>query len=122
MSVTASLPADAAQLLFADWGVPLTLRQVSAAYDPQSGELQETFIDTLLSAVPGGASQQAAPHTAGQHLVEERTFLVRSTDLPESVSPASARLIHTGREYRLLGIDRSAVGDLVVLRVCTAGN
>lgn len=122
MSLPAPLPADASQLLFADWGVPVTLRQVSAAYDPQRGELQETFSDTLLPAVPGGASQQAAPNTAGQHLVEERTFLVRSTDLPAAVSPASTRLLHAGREYRLLGIDRSAVGDLVILRVCTTGD
>jgi hypothetical protein len=122
MSLPASLPADACQLLFADWGVSVTLRQISAAYDPQTGRLEETFSDAPLWAVPGGTSQQTVPNTAGQSQVEERTFLVRSTDLPAAVSLASARLLHAGREYRLLGIDRSAVGDLAVLRVCTSGD
>lgn len=121
MSVTASLPADALQLLFADWGVPVTLRQVSAAYDLQTGELQETFSDTLLSAVPGGTAQQMVANTAGQLRIEERTFLVRSTDLPAAVSPATTRLLHAGREYRLLGIDRSALDDLTLLRVSATG-
>lgn len=121
MSVTASLPADALQLLFADWGVPVTLRQVSATYDPQTGELQETFSDTLLPAVPGGTAQQMVANTAGQLRIGERTFLVRSTDLPPAASPATTRLLHAGCEYRLLGIDRSALDDLTLLRVSARG-
>lgn len=119
MSIPAAHHADARALLFTDWATTVTLRRITAAYDPAAARLEEAWVDSPLSAVPGPLTSADTPHTAGAHSTGQRAFLVRSADLPEPLTPAATRILHDGREYALASIDASSLSDVVVLHART---
>ena len=99
MEVSGALLADDVDRAFADWGVAVMFRQVSSSYEPETQQVSEVHVDTPVTAIVGTASAEAAMGTAGQHLGEEREFLIRSGELPVGRPAATGRVIHEGVEY-----------------------
>lgn len=115
MSTPRTLHSDDRDRLFADWAQTVVFRQIVAAYDPTSGETAEDVTDSELSAIPGPAVSSPVANTAHLAAAVDRTFLVRSEDLPAGASLVASRIVHAGQEYALLGVDQSAMTGILVL-------
>ena len=101
---------------FADWGVPIVLREVAQSYEPESGALDESYVDHAITAIVGAASNESQAGTAGQHAQRELRFLIRAEDLPSGVEPRSARIVYQGVEYRIESNSISATGAIFALQ------
>lgn len=114
MSVPAALLTDVRDQLFNDWAVTVTFREVTQTYDPDTGELEETYDDTSLLAVAGPVTNPTTPDTAAHHRTHERAFLIRAADLPDDASFATSRILHEGLEYTLTAADHAPLTDVIV--------
>ncbi len=115
MNVDTVITAADRDQCFADWGVPVVLREVTQTYDPETGALAETYVDHATTAIVGRAQIDSQPGTAGQHAARELRFLIRSDDLPSGVEPRSARVVYQGVEYRIKSNSMSATGGILAL-------
>lgn len=116
MDAVAQLLEEDRDRCFADWGVAVVLREVTQTYEPEGGEIAESYVDHELVALVQGVEMEGAAGTAGQHAVEECEFLVRREDVPEDVGMRTARVLHAEVEYRVESVDQSASGGMLALR------
>jgi hypothetical protein len=116
MDAVAALMAQDRDQCFSDWGVEITLREVLQTYEPEAGELAESFVDHELIALVQAVEMTTAPGTAGQHTAEECVFLVRREDVAEEIPLRTARIVHAEVEYRVAVVDQAASGGLIALR------
>lgn len=114
-AVAALIEADRDRCL-ADWGIAVVLREVTQTYEPEGGEIAESYVDHELIALVQAVEMEEAAGTAGQHVVEECVFLVRREDVPEDVALRTARVLHAEVEYRVERVDQSASGGMLALR------
>lgn len=115
MSTPRTLQPDDRDRLFADWAEVVLFRQVACSYDPARGELDADATDSELPAIPGAAVSSPIADAAQQAVSLDRTFLVRSEDLPEGASLTTSRIVHAGQEFAIVGADQSAVAGVLVL-------
>ena len=115
MNVDSVITAADRDQCFADWGVPVVLREVTQTYDPETGALAETYVDHAITAIVGRAQIDLQPGAAGQHAARELRFLIRSDDLPSGVEPRMARVVYEGVEYRIESNSVSATGGILAL-------
>jgi len=115
MNVDSALTVADRDQFFADWGVPIVLREVAQSYEPESGVLDESYVDHAITAIVGAASNEAQAGTAGQHALQDVRFLIRSDDLPSGVEPRSTRVLYQGVEYRIESNTISATGQILAL-------
>lgn len=104
---------------FADWGATVVLRRVSQSYDPETGELSETYVDRSLRAIVGENGVGAAAGTAGQAGETQQVFAVRSEDVDGENDLRAMRLVHDAREYRIHDVESQLQARVTVLR-CSA--
>jgi hypothetical protein len=116
MDAVAALMEQDRDQCFSDWGVEITLREVLQTYEPEAGELGESFVDHELIALVQAVEMTATAGTAGQHAAAECVFLVRGEDVAEEVSLRTARVVHAEVEYRVLAVDQAAGGGLRALQ------
>jgi hypothetical protein len=116
MNAVAALMEQDRDQCFADWGVEIALREVLQTYEPEAGELAESFVDHELIALVQAVEMTACEGTAGQHAAEECVFLVRREDVAEEIPLRTARVAHAEVEYRVEAVDQSASGGLLALR------
>ena len=114
-AVAALIEADR-DLCLADWGIAVVLREVTQSYEPEGGEIAESYVDHEVVALVQAVEMEEAAGTGGQHAVEECVFLVRREDVPEELPLRTARVIHAEVEYRVESVDQSAAGGMLVLR------
>lgn len=107
--------ADRDQCLV-DWGVDIVLREVAQSYEPEAGEIAETYTDHPLKALVQAVEMSAAHGTAGHHAAEECVFLVRRQDVAEEIALRTARVLFAEAEYGVELVDQSADGGMLVLR------
>lgn len=115
MNVDAVITAGDRDQCFADWGVPVVLREVTQTYDPETGALGEVYVDHEITAIVGVGRTELQAGTAGHHARRELRFLIRAEDLPSGVEPRTARVVHEGVEYRIESNSVSATGGIVAL-------
>ena len=110
-----SLQAVATRLIN-DFGGPATLRSVTRAYSPTTGNVTETVVDTAVNATPPepfkvsrtGSTTRANDDTA-----------IRESDLNslvkgDGLSPkAGDRLIKDGEEYQIVGVRPQSAGTVI---------
>lgn len=101
---------------FADWGVTVVLRRVSQSYDPETGELSETYFDRSLRAIAGENGVGAAAGTAGQAGDTQQVFAVRSEEVEGENNLRTMRIVHEGREYRIHDVESQLPSRVTVLR------
>lgn len=102
-------------LAFADWGRPVTFRQVTSQFDPARQQVTETQTETLLPALRQECAQHGTQATAQGQRERECRFLVRFADLPEDPVGVTSRIIDDGVEYAIIGSVRSPDGLTVQL-------
>jgi hypothetical protein len=115
MHIALTQLADVRDLQFADWGQTITFREVATTCDPATGDVEETFMDTQVLAVPGPEREAPEPNTAHHDLVRERTFLIRAEDVPAHASYATSRILWGSEEFVVLTADLAAGTGVVAL-------
>lgn len=113
-AVAALIEADRDQCL-ADWGVPIVLREVTQSYEPEAGEIAETYTDHALTALVQAVEMSASRGSAGQHAADECVFLVRREDVAEELALRTARVLFAEIEYGVELVNQSADGGMLVL-------
>jgi hypothetical protein len=116
MNAVAALMKQDRDQCFADWGVEIALREVLQSYEPEAGEIAESYIDHALNSLVQTVEMAAAQGTGGQHAAAECVFLVRREDIAEQIPLRTARVVHAEVEYRVEAVDQSADGGLLALR------
>lgn len=116
MEISADLIEGDRERLFADWAEPVVFREVAQTYEPETGQLEESFTDWALSAVVSASPSKATRGTAGQHEAFDVSFVVRPEDLPAGASLSTSRVVQGGTVYTIVGTQRSATGVLLELR------
>ncbi|MFV0445874.1 MAG: hypothetical protein ACK5Q5_20035 [Planctomycetaceae bacterium] len=114
MNITLSLHTDMRDLLFADWAELVAFLEVSLTYDPLTGQVAESSLQTDLLAVVGPELNSAEPDTAQQHTQRQRTFLIRAEDLPAEASFATSRIRCRGQDYAVTTVDHAPHSNLLV--------
>lgn len=104
-------------LWFADWGETVTFREVAGTFDPETLEVSESHTDTALTAIIGEGAAKPAFSTAGQHLTDDLTVVIKAEELPTDDPAPHCRIVRSGVEYDVVSFDRSA-GDLVFALRC----
>ena len=115
MSIPASQLVADRDCQFDDWGVTVTLREVTQAFDPQSQQIDETYVDTQLAAILGNAPSPPASATALLHLNNDVSFIIKAEELPAPGPASNRRVVYQSLEYDILSYDRSADGLLYTL-------
>ena len=110
MEVSDVLLGEDLDRAFADWGREVVWREVSTTYEPETQQVSESHSDVSVTAIVGAATSRAAAGTGGQHLVEEREFLVRASEFPGGAPGATDRVVHGGEEYDVVEFARVAAG------------
>jgi hypothetical protein len=116
------MPLASAQLLadrdqwFADWGEPITFREVAETFDPETLEVSQDPTDTALTAIIGEGAAKPAFSTAGQHLTDDLTVVIKAEELPTTDAAPHCRIVRSGVEYDVVSFDRSAADLVYALR------
>lgn len=115
MPLLDSLAQDDSDRLFADWGRPAVLEEISRYYDPETGQLEEseTPMDVTLVVGPSLASERSP--TQARLPVRERTFLIRDRDLPSGISFTSARIRLDDQIYVIQSVVDSPLNGVLAL-------
>jgi len=113
--LTTPLTADQNLLLFTDWGIPITLRQVSTSFNPQTGQRTESHVDTPLVAIISEVATSPTPDTAAQHPTHQQNFLLQEADLPTNLDFSTVRILHNNQEYSITSHTRSPITGLIFL-------
>lgn len=114
MIIPESLLETDRDLIFTDWAEPITWRQLTATYTPETQTVSEILTDTTLQAIASGIVQHPGADTAGQYLTGDQTFLIKAADIPGGVPTTTSRLIHHGTEYDVLSWGLSTAGVYVI--------
>lgn len=101
---------------FADWGTTVVLRRVNQSFDPETGELTETYDDREVTAVAGEWGQAAVTGSAGHAGKFAQMFLVRSESVESASELRSMRVVHAGQEYRVDDIESWSQAQLILLK------
>jgi hypothetical protein len=104
------LREDDIERLFADWGVPVTLRRVTQTASPSTGEVDEATADFLVTSVVTPLRSDPTPKTRLQHQTFTLRFLLRCADLPAGLALSTSRVVHGGNEFSVVGTETSADG------------
>lgn len=116
MEVTTEFVEGDRERLFADWAEPVLFREVAQAYEPETGQLAESFTDWAIPAVVSASPSKTTRRSAGQHEAFDVSFVVRPEDLPAGASLSTSRVVQAGTVYAIVGTQRSATGVLLELK------
>lgn len=115
MNDIAELSRADGERMFADWGVPVILRQVTSTAVPGTGLVSDVTRDWHLTAIVRGRQRQPTPGTAIRHLGDDVEFVLRTDELPAAVSLVTSRIMYQGREYSLAESMTAADGGVVIV-------
>ncbi|MEZ6056546.1 MAG: hypothetical protein R3C01_07565 [Planctomycetaceae bacterium] len=116
MTIAPLIHEDTSQL-FADWSVPLILRQEISDYDPSTGQIVMTCSEVTVDAVVGPNANQPSPHSATAHRDVEQTFLIRESAFPNGFSISNTLVVHGSMTFRIRAATRSPITGLTLLHV-----
>ena len=110
VSVAAGVLGADLDVVFADWGVAVTYREVSQTYAPATQRVSEEYTDTEITALVSGDAGEPTRGTAGQHTTDMIEFFVKQADLPTGAPKLTSRIVHQEREYGIVGYANSEDG------------
>lgn len=90
-------------MLFADWGRPASLLQVTQFYDINTGLMDESTEVADVTVVAGQRMSHQSRTTGAECQDGECEFLVRDEELPIEIVWSLSRLVVGQCEYRILG-------------------
>jgi hypothetical protein len=101
--------------IFADWGIPAVLEEVSRYFDPETGQLEESETATDVTVIAGPDESQPQDQTRALLPGHQRTFLVREQELPSGISLPSARIRFDGQVYSVNSTSESSLNGVLAL-------
>ncbi|VAX40673.1 hypothetical protein MNBD_PLANCTO02-2914 [hydrothermal vent metagenome] len=104
---------------FNDWGKTVLFRQVTQAYNTQSGQITESYTDISLIAIVGSQPATPSKGTAGKHFTLEIYVMLKAEELPVTEPTVSSRIIKEEIEYDILSSTLSS-SELVRTFHCRA--
>lgn len=106
---------DDCDQIFADWGTPALLEEVSRYYDPQTGELEESEAATDITLIVGPDTASLHSQTQAAAPAHERMFLIRERELPSEISLSSARVRLGETTYSVQTVIASPLNGVLAL-------
>jgi hypothetical protein len=116
MEIDTTLTTAALDRMFDDWGFSVIFREVVQFFEPETGELDESYSDTVLTVLCRDRSVKPARDAAGQHTVERATFLVRLSEIPSGANLLTSRIVDGVDEFRIHASEKSTETGLVALK------
>ncbi len=116
MEIDTAITTAAQDRMFEDWGISVIFREVVQFFEPETGELDESYSDTLLTALCRDRSIESARDAGSQHTVERVTFLVRMTEIPSGANLLTSRIVDGVDEFRIHGTEKSCETDTIALK------
>lgn len=115
MNVLHSITTTDRDRIFADWGIPAVLEEISRNYDSETGQLEESETGTEVIVIAG--PDQSHPREQTRALVSghQRTFLLREQELPSGISLSSARIRFDGHAYSVSSVSESRLNGVLAL-------
>jgi len=101
-------------LFFEDWKRSITYTRVSTSTNIETGAVTETTTASTLDAVAGPKMCRTVGASAGRYLVYERTFEIKTDDLPEDPPRTTSRITHD-LVYDVVSHQKSADGLVTVV-------
>ena len=116
MEIDTTITTGVQDRMFADWGISVVFREVVQFFDPETGELDESYSDTLLTALCTDRNVGAARDAGSQHTVERATFLVRLAEIPVGANLLTSRIVDGVDEFRIYGSEKSCETGAIALK------
>lgn len=115
MSVPESLRLADRERMFADWGEPVVLEQVTATYVGATESLTEATESAAIEAIPLSDESPMTAETAGMELGRRAAWRVRREDWPDAVGDAVRRIVVGEMRYRIVETRADEVSATIVL-------
>lgn len=90
-------------LKFSDWGKTVIYQQVSSSTNYETGVIIDTITETSLLSMTGRLGEKDLPYSNGRGQVGDRTWLFKTSDLPEFPPKDTSRIVHEGVTYQVVG-------------------
>jgi len=101
--------------LFADWGVPMTLRIIEQTYDPARMVTTSDISSLLLRGLVEKLPDQVTAGSGGVFLKREICVTLKNEDLPDGEVHLTQRIAYDGREYGIQKGEKSVDGGVTRL-------
>lgn len=115
MSVPESLRLADRERMFADWGEPVVLEQVTATYVGATESVTEATENAAIDAIPLRDESPMTVETAGMELGRRAAWRVRREDWPDAVGDAVRRIVVGEMRYRIVETRADEVSATIVL-------
>lgn len=115
MSVPESLRLADRERMFADWGEPVVLEQVTATYVGATESVTEATENAAIDAIPLRDESPMTVETAGMELGRRVAWRVRREDWPDAVGDAVRRIVVGEMRYRIVETRADEVSATIVL-------
>ena len=102
-------------ILFADWGQPATLLETITYYDPDTGQVEQSEVETPIDVVSGPGRTSLNPETTATREQTTHVFLVRTEALTSDPSLVHSHLKVGEQKFRIINIESSPLSGLTLL-------
>jgi hypothetical protein len=120
MQIDATQLAEDRDRIFDDWGEPVTLRQVTQSFVPETQQIAEDVVESMLTGIVGTSPTQPVPDSRGHAHTIDLVVRVKSEEFPAAEGDISYRIVSNGTEYDVISQSQPAglaVRDLVCRRI-----
>jgi hypothetical protein len=108
MDINATQLAEDRDRIFADWGEPFTLRQVTQSFVPETQLISEDVVESTLTGIIGTSPSSPTPDTRGQSSTVDLVVRVKAEEFPAAAGDVTCRIVSHGTEYDVISLSQPA--------------